>query len=80
MIKLIIRKSDNKYLQSAENDTWVDNIKDAFEMTYRECENSKLILLNTYSIDDIKEFVNLRKNKPITLEEAEEIKNLLKNK
>ena len=80
MIKLIIRKSDNKYLQSAENDTWVDNIKDAFEMTYRECENSKLILLNTYNIDDIKEFVDLRKNKQITTEEAEEIKNLLKNK
>lgn len=80
MIKLIIRKSDNKYLQSAENDIWVDNIKDAFEMTYRECESSKLILLNTYNIDDIKEFVDLRKNKQITSDEAEEIKNLLKNK
>lgn len=80
MIKLIIRKSDNKYLQSAENDTWVDSVEDAFQMTYRECESSKLILLNTYSIDDIKEFVDLRKNKQITTEEAEEIKNLLKNK
>lgn len=80
MIKLIIRKSDNKYLQSVENDTWVDSVEDAFQMTYRECESSKLILLNTYSIDDIKEFVDLRKNKQITTEEAEEIKNLLKNK
>ncbi len=80
MIKLIIRKSDNKYLQSAENDTWVDSVEDAFQMTYRECESSKLVLLNTYNIDDIKEFVDLRKNKQITTEEAEEIKNLLKNK
>lgn len=80
MIKLIIRKSDNKYLQSAENDTWVDSVEDAFQMTYRECESSKLVLLNTYNIEDIKEFVDLRKNKQITTEESEEIKNLLKNK
>ncbi len=80
MIKLVVRKSDNKYLQSAENDIWVDDIQNAFEMTYQECKISKSILLNSYHIDDIKEIVDLRKNKSITSEEIEEIKNLLKNK
>jgi len=41
MIKYIKRKSDNKFLQSLENDVWVDNSKDAYEMTYRECEKQK---------------------------------------
>jgi hypothetical protein len=36
MIKYIKRKSDNKFLQSLENDIWVDNSKDAYEMTYKE--------------------------------------------
>ena len=29
MIKYVKRKSDNKFLQSLENDVWVDNSKDA---------------------------------------------------
>ena len=59
MIKYIKRKSDNKFLQSLENDVWVDNSKDAYDMTYRECENTKTTLLNTYTSEEITEVVNM---------------------
>ncbi len=78
MVKYIKRLSDNKYLQSVENDTWVDNVKDAYEMTYKECEEAKSLLLN-YSTEDIKEVVNNSKpGKPLTPEEKRELINLLK--
>ena len=80
MIKYIKRKSDNKFLQSLENDIWVDNTKDAYEMTYRECENTKTTLLNTYTSEEITEVVNMFKNKPMSREEKKELLNLLKNK
>jgi len=78
MIKLIQRTTDNKYLQSVETDTWVDDVKDAFEMTYRECEVAKTELIKTYTSEQIKDIVNMRKNKPITQEEKRELLNLLK--
>lgn len=80
MIKYIKRKSDNKFLQSLENDVWVDNAKDAYEMTYRECEETKTTLLNTYTSEEITEIVNVFKNKPMSREEKKELLNLLKNK
>jgi hypothetical protein len=80
MIKYIKRKSDNKFLQSLENDLWVDNTKDAYEMTYKECENTKTTLLNTYTSEEITEVVNMFKNKPMSKEEKKELLNLLKNK
>jgi hypothetical protein len=80
MIKYIKRKSDNKFLQSLENDVWVDNSKDAYEMTYRECVDTKTALLNTYTSEEITEVVNLVKNKPMSREEKKELLNLLKNK
>lgn len=78
MIKLIKRTTDNKFLQSLDNDAWVDNQRDAFEMTYRECETTKTVLLNTYTSEQLVEVVNLRKHKPITEEERQELLNLLK--
>ena len=78
MIKYIKRKNDNKFLQSLENDLWVDNTKDAYEMTYRECEDTKTILLNTYASEEITEVVNIFKNKPMSREEKKELLNLLK--
>lgn len=78
MIKVIKRTTDNKFLQSFENDIWVDNIKESFEMTYRECESVKTELLKTYSAEQIKEIVNFQKTKPITEEERQELLNLLK--
>ena len=80
MIKYIKRKSDNKFLQSLENDLWVDNTKDAYEMTYRECEDTKTTLLNTYTSEEITEVVNMFKSKPMSREEKKELLNLLKNK
>lgn len=79
MIKYIKRKSDNKFLQSLEQDIWVDDIKDAFEMTLIECKNIKVDLLSSYQIDEIMEIINLFKNKPMTREEKKELKSLIKN-
>ena len=78
MINLILRTTDNKYLKSVETDAWVDNVKDAFEMTYRECNGAKEALLNTYTDEQLKVIVNMRKSKPITEEERIELINLLK--
>lgn len=78
MIKLIQRKTDKKYLQSLENDVWVESKNEAFQMTYRECNTIKEQLLDSYSKEQIVEIVDLRKSKPITPEELEELKGLLK--
>lgn len=78
MIKVIKRTTDNKFLQSIETDMWVDNVKEAFEMTHRECELAKTNLLNTYTSEQIVEVVNMFKSKPITKEEIKELRNLLK--
>ena len=78
MVKYIKRKSDNKFLQSLENDVWVDNPKDAYEMTYRECEDTKTTLLNTYTSEEITEVFNMFKSKPMSREEKKELINLLK--
>ena len=78
MIKLIKRISDKKYLKSVENDIWVDDIKEAYEMSYKECETVKSELLNTYSIDQLKEVVNMGKYKSISKEEKIELINIIK--
>jgi hypothetical protein len=80
MVKYIKRKSDNKFLQSLENDIWVDNSKDAYEMTYKECEDTKTALFNTYTSEEITEVFNMFKSKPKSREEKKESLNLLKNK
>ena len=79
MIKLLKRLTDNKYLKSVEDDLWVDNISEAFEMTYKECEDAKSSLSGSYG-EDLKEIVNIAKSKPMTKEEVRELRNLLKNK
>ena len=78
MIKLIKRTTDNKFLQSVETDTWVDNGKDAFEMTQKEFELVKTQLLNTYPADQLKEIINLHKIKPVSDEEKQEFLNSFK--
>jgi glycogen debranching enzyme len=78
MIKVIKRTTDNKFLKSIETDTWVDNVKDAFEMTHRECESTKTNLLNTYASEQIVEVVNMFKSKSMSKEEIKELRNLLK--
>jgi hypothetical protein len=80
MVKYIKRTTDNKYLKSVETETWVDDMKDAFEMTYRECETAKEALSGVFLPEQLKEIVNLKKNKLITKEEEKELIALLKNK
>ena len=79
MVKKIQRKTDKKYLSSLENNTWVDNIKDAFEMSYRECEEAKTALNGVFLPEQLKEIVNMTKIKPISKEEKQELLNLLRN-
>ena len=80
MVKYIKRTTDNKYLKSVETETWVDDIKEAFEMTYRECETAKEALRGVFLPEQLKEIVNIQKNKPITKEEENELIALLKNR
>ena len=80
MVKYIKRKSDNKFLQSLDTNTWVDSVKDAYEMTYKECEDIKIILLNTYTSEEITELINMMKSKPMSREEKKEQLDLLMNK
>jgi hypothetical protein len=80
MVKYIKRTTDNKYLKSVETETWVDDIKEAFEMTYRECETAKEALNGVFFPEQLKEIVNLQKSKPISKEEENELIALLKNK
>lgn len=77
MIKILQRKSDNKYLQSAKNDIWVDNISDAFEMNIAECDNIKALLSN-YTDNDLKEILNFNKIKIASREERKELRNIFK--
>lgn len=79
MIKYIKRKSDNKFLQSLEQEIWVDNAKDAFEMTLFECKKIKDNLLSSYQEDEIIEVVNFIKNKQLSKKEKKELKTLLKD-
>jgi predicted nucleic acid-binding protein len=78
MVKYIKRKTDNKFLNSTENDIWVDNRNMALKMTYRECEETKQKLLETYSSEDILEIVSMTEHKIISEEEKKELRNLLK--
>lgn len=63
MVKKIQRKSDKKYLSSLENNTWVDNIKDASEFTQKEAIDTMSELLKTYSKEDLLQYTNAWKNK-----------------
>jgi zona occludens toxin (predicted ATPase) len=78
MVKILKRTTDNKYLKSIETETWVDDIKDAYEMTYRECEEAKTSLNDIFFQEQLKEIVIMTKSKPITKEEKKELRNLLK--
>jgi|LakMenE01Jun11ns_1017448.scaffolds.fasta_scaffold9642341_1 hypothetical protein len=80
MIKIIQRKSDNKYLQSVENDLWVDNISEAYEMSLIECVEVKKSLSTNYKPEDIKEILNLNKVKIASKEEKKKYRDILKNK
>lgn len=78
MVKIIKRTTDNKFLKSVEGDVWVDDKKDAFEMTHRESLVAKEALLNTYAEEQLLEIYNFRKDKPISDEERKEFSDYIK--
>ena len=78
MIQIVQRKSDNKYLQSIETDTWVDNASDAFEMSLLEYMTVKNYLSSNYSNSDLKVIVNASKMKEMSKQDKKEIQNLFK--
>ena len=78
MIQIVQRKSDNKYLQSAESDTWVDNVSEAFEMSLLEYMTVKTFLSSNYSNSDLKVIVNASKMKEMSKQDKKEIQNLFK--
>jgi hypothetical protein len=78
MIKIIQRKSDNKYLQSVENDLWTNNISEAYEMSLIECVEIKKSLSTNYTPEDIKEILNLNKVKIASKEEKKIYRDILK--
>ena len=80
MIKIIQRKSDNKYLQSAENDLWTNNISEAYEMSLIECIEVKNSISTNYTSEDIKEILNLNKVKIASKKEKKIYRDILKNK
>ena len=73
MIKIIKRTTDNKYLKSVETETWVDDIRDAFEMTYLECEAAKTALNGVFLPEQLKEIINPQKGKSMTEEERTQL-------
>jgi len=73
MIKIIKRTTDNKYLKSVETETWVDNVKDAFEMTYLECESAKAALNGVFLPEQLQVIINPQKGKPMTDEEISQM-------
>ena len=78
MVQIIQRKSDNKYLQSAETDTWVDDSSEAFEMSLIEYIRVKNLLSTSYSDNDLKIIINGNKFKNISKEDKKETQNLFK--
>lgn len=78
MVKIIQRKSDNQYLVSAQNDTWSENLSEAFEMNIIESEEAKVDLSNKYTEGDLKEILNFQKTKIASKEEKKLIRNLFK--
>jgi hypothetical protein len=78
MIKYIKRTTDNKFLKSVETEAWVDDIKEALEMTYAECEAVKTALSGVFLPGQLKEIIDMRKSKPISEEEKQQILTLLR--
>lgn len=71
MIQVIKRNTDNKFLKSVEADTWVDDIKDAYEMSFKECMDAKDALLNTYDGDSLSVLCDFTKTKATTREDRQ---------
>lgn len=71
MIQVIKRNTDNKFLKSVEADTWVDDVKEAYEMSFKECIDAKAALLNTYAENSLIILCDFAKIKPTTREDRQ---------
>ena len=71
MIQVIKRNTDNKFLKSVEAGTWVDDIKEAYEMSFKECIDAKEALLNTYDEGSLVILCDFAKTKPTTREDRQ---------
>lgn len=80
MTIIIQKTTDKKYLQSFENDVWVENINDSYQMNYLEFLTIKENLLKSYNKEDLKEIFDFFKNKEMTKEEKKQIQNLFRSK
>ena len=71
MIQVIKRNTDNKFLKSVEADTWVDDIKEAYEMSFKECIDAKAALLNTYDEGSLVSLCYFTKTRQTTREDRQ---------
>lgn len=71
MIQIIKRRADNKFLKSVESDTWVEDIKEACEMSFKECEDAKSALLSAYAENSLITICDFTKTKPTTRDERQ---------
>ncbi len=64
MLKKIQRLSDSKYLQSINENIWVDNINQATIFNITDFKNVMSVLLGSYQENDLKVYTsyNLRRN------------------
>lgn len=76
MITIIQRTTDKKYLQSFENDVWVENIKEAYEFSFLESQKIKETLLIGYDLEQLKEIPNFTKSKPVSKSDVKELRTL----
>ena len=59
MTKKIQRTTDNKFLLSISDDTWVSDLNEAYIMTPTEYSTITKELLNTYTKEQLKEYINM---------------------
>ena len=76
MITIIQRTTDKKYVQSFENDVWVENIKEAYEFSFLESQKIKETLLIGYDLEQLKEIPNFTKSKPVSKSDVKELRTL----
>jgi hypothetical protein len=71
MIKQIQKKSDKTFLVSADEDTWLENNKDAAHLTPSKYNEEKGKLLNNYSENDLKTRLSDKRNLKLTEEDIQ---------
>jgi hypothetical protein len=75
----IVNSGQTKQISVRDFSGLID-VKEAFEMTYVECETTKTELFKTYQQEELKEIVNFQKIKPITEEERKVLLSILTRK